>query len=265
MAIAAIGAALTLTARADFFDNFDSYTAGSLNGQGGWTVDTGTLNVTAAASYSAPNSVGWTSSAAARAHRAVGAANAGELASTIDWSFRFDDVGGTRDFNCIYAYTGGWAGSLQTVLAFGDYNSVAGYYEGRYSSISGAVYGDGAVSDGSTSGWFAVGEGGGNGVIQKRANGWHLFEVKGEVDPTKGAGYAELSFYIDGNLVGDVAQLADYNLNWACIGGAVSVGVTGGNTDDYSVQMVPEPSSVALCVLGGFGLAAGAISRRRKA
>jgi hypothetical protein len=38
-------------------------------------------------------------------------------------------------------------------------------------------------------------------------------------------------------------------------------------TDDNSLSvatLVPEPSSLALCLLGGFGLAAGVISRRRK-
>jgi hypothetical protein len=256
----AIGAALAMSGRADFFDNFDSATSGSLNGQNGWVVDTGTFNISSAASHSGANAVAWTGSAAARAHHDV--MGGGVKASMLDWSFWYNDVGATRDYNSIYAYSGGWGSGLQTVLAFGDYNSVVGKYEGRYSSIAGAVYGDGALSDGGTAGWFSLGNGGGAGATQGRVNGWHFMEVKGQIDPTKGAGYAMLSFYIDNNLVGDVAQVTDYNLTWATIGGAVSVGVTGGNTDDYSIAAVPEPSAVAIGLCGGLGLWFG-LRRRR--
>jgi PEP-CTERM motif len=259
LVIITIGAALALSARADFFDNFDSYTTGSLNNQGGWVVDTGTLNVTSANSVSAPNSVVWASSASSRAHRAVG--GSGELASKIDFSFQFNDVGATRDFNSLYAYSGGWLSGLQTVVAIGDFNTgVTGKYMGRYSAITGAVYGDGAVAttgDGGTGGWFSL-----TGAANK-VNGWHLFDVQGSVDPDH-AGKAKLWYYVDGVLGGSVANLPDYSLTWATIGGAVSVGITGGNTDDYSVGVVPEPSTAALAILGGSALALGVISRRRK-
>jgi hypothetical protein len=267
LAVTSTVALLTFSARADFFDNFDTYTVGSLNGQGGWTVDTGTLNVTAAASSSAPNSVVWASSASSRAHIAVG--GTGIAATALDWSFKFDDVGATRDYNALYAYTGAWTVGLQTAMGFGDYNSVSGKYMGRYSSITGATYADGALSDGGTAGWFSLGNGGGAGVALARGTatlGWHFMEVKGLADPVN-AGKAEFQFYIDNNLVGTVANLTSYNLTFATIGGAVSVGITGGNTDDYSVTtaLVPEPSTLALSLLGGFGLASAAISRRRRA
>ena len=260
LAIAAVVTMLALPARADFIDNFDTYAVGSLNGLGGWTVDTGTLNVTAAASVSAPNSVVWASSASSRAYRPIG--GTGVAATALDWSFRFNDVGATRDYNALYAYTGAWTVGLQTVMCLGDYNSVSGKYMGRYSSITGATYADGAATDGWTGGWFTLGNGGGAGVTMGKTNGWHLFEVKGMADPVN-TGRVEFQYYIDNNLVGTVANLTSYNLTYATIGGAISVGITGGNTDNYSV--VPEPSSVALCLLGGFSVAAGAISRRRKA
>jgi hypothetical protein len=253
LTLSAVSAVLTLSAQADFFDNFDSYTAGSLNGQGGWVVDTGTLNVSAAANFSAPNSVVWASSASSRAHRSVGAT--GIKASTLDWSFEFNDVGATRDYNALYAYTGAWTVGLQTAMGLGDYNSASGKYMGRYSSITGATYADGALSDGGTAGWFTLGNGGGAGVVVAKANGWHLFEVKGQVDPLN-TGKAELQFFIDNSLAGTVANLTDYSLTFACIGGAVSVGTTGGNTDDYQVAVVPEPSTIALAAVGGLALAA---------
>ncbi len=248
----AVGCSLAVTARADFFDNFDSY-ADQAAFATAWTINSGTLSLQTTTAHSAPNAVGWVSSAAARAYRAVG--GAGVAASAIDWSFWYYDNGATRDFNCIYGYTGAWGSTLNTVLALGDYNSVSGKYEGRYSAITGAQYADGAASDGGTGGWFSLNA--------SRANGWHFMEVIGSADPVN-SGKAKLQFYIDNSLVGSVANLADYNLTYACIGGAVSVGTTGGATDDYSVMtIVPEPSSIALALVGGLALAWGGIFRRR--
>jgi hypothetical protein len=263
LVITTLGAVLTFSARADFFENFDSYTTGSLNGQGGWVVDTGTLNVTSADSVSAANSVVWSSSAGTRAHIGLGANS--QMASQVDWSFNFKDVGGTRDYNQIYAYSSGWTGGLQADLAFGDYNTgTTGYYMGRYpiATTAGAVYSDGATLGATTGGWFTLGIGGGNGVEVKRSNGWHLFEVKGSVYNNT-PGLAQLQFFVDNNLVGTVGNVTDYNLTWACVGSAVSAGVTGGNTDNIRVTAVPEPSSLALGVLGACGLAAARFARRR--
>lgn len=253
LATIAIGSGVALTARADLFDNFDSYNTGSLNGQGGWTGLTGELNVTSADSVSAPNSVVWGSSAASRIYHEVSAGGTGIMASQIDFSFDFNDVGATRDYNCIYGWSGhAWGSGLTSVLAFGDYNTTQGFYMGRYSAITGATYSDGADATGQSGGWFAL--------AAPKSDGWHHFEVVGSPD---GADKAKLQFFIDSNLVGTVGNLGDYELNYACIGGALSVGITGGNTDNYSVSMVPEPSSIALSILGGLSLALGAISRRK--
>ena len=262
LATIAIGAVLTFTARADMFDNFDSYAnQAALLAAWNGTAPTGTglqLSQSTPDPVSAPNDVEVTTTASYRLVRNIGTPIAANL---LDWKFDLYDGGGSRDFANLYAYTGAWGAGLQTAMGFGVYNTgVGNKYMGRYSAITGAVYGDGAVAtagDGGTGGWFSLTS------AANRSTAWHAMEVKGMVDPND-ASKLKLEFYVDGILGGSIWNVNPYNLTFATIGGAVSTTGAGSAYDNYSVAIIPEPSSVALCLLGGFGLAAGVISRRRK-
>lgn len=263
LAIAATVAVLTLTSRADLIDNFDSY-ANQAALTVVWTADTGTglqLSQSAPTPASGANDVMNTTTASARMHATI---TGGVAANALDWTFKFYDNNGSRDYANLYAYTGAWTAGLQTDLAMGTYNTgTASKYMGRYSAITGAVYGDGAVAttgDAGTGGWFSLTS------AANRSVGWHTMEVKGMADPVY-TGKLELKFYIDGTLGGSISALTSYNLTFATLGGAVSTTASGAAYDDFSVATaaIPEPSTLALSLLGGLGLAATAISRRRRA
>jgi hypothetical protein len=268
LAIAAISAALTLTARADLIDNFDSYAnQAALLAAWNATAPTGTglqLSQSTPTPVSSPNDVEVTTTASYRLVRAFGAGNAVAVSST-HWSFNLYDGGGSRDFASLYAYTGAWGAGLQTALQFGVYNTgVGNRYMARYSSITGAVYSDGAVAttaDGGTGGWFSL-----TSAATRGTGAWHSMTVWGGIDPND-ASKVTLSFYVDGILGGRISNVAGSGLNpylftYGTLGGAVSTTSAGSAFDNFSV--VPEPSSLGLGLLGGLALAARAIARRRK-
>ena len=256
---AAIGAALTLTAQADLFDNFDSY-ADQTALLAAWnaTAATGTglqLSQSTPTPVSSPNDVEVTTTASYRIVRSLGTP---APSTQLDWSFSFYDNNGSRDFAQLYGYSGGWGVGLQTVLAIGVYNTgTAGKYMGRYSAISGAVYGDGAVSDGGTGGSFSLTSAG------NRSVAWHTMEVLGMKDPND-SNKLRLEFYIDSVLGGSIGNINPYNLTYGAIGGAVSTTVAGSAYDDFSVTIVPvpEPSSIALGLVGGLAFLAMRLRRR---
>lgn len=266
LAITAVGAVLTITARADFFDNFDSY-ADQTALLAAWnaTTPTGTglqLSQSTPTPVSSPNDVAVTTTASYRLVRSIGTPIA---VSSVHWTFSFYDGGGSRDICALYAYTGAWGAGLQTTIQFGVYNTgVGNSYMGRYSSITGAVYGDGAVAttgDGGTGGWFSL-----TSAATRGTGAWHTMDVWGAVDPNN-ASMVRLRFYVDGTLGGSIANVAGsgaspYLLTYATLGGAVSTTGAGSAFDNYSV--VPEPSTLILGLLGGLGMI-GWISRRRTA
>ncbi|HOX56928.1 MAG TPA: PEP-CTERM sorting domain-containing protein [Candidatus Paceibacterota bacterium] len=259
LAVGAISAALTLTVRADFIDNFDSYANQAaltavwnqaLSGTEMLLDSSGTP-----AAVSSPNVVKQTTTAASRVGRSAGM---GVQANLLNWSFDFFDAGGSRDFNGLYAYTGAWGVGLETALAIGVYNTgTAGHYMGRYSAITGAVFADGAVTTGTAGGgWFTL-------TGAPRGTGaWHDMQVLGMADPLN-AGKTRLEFYVDTVLAGSIGNINSYSLTYAVIGGAVSTTTAGSATDNFSVVTVPEPSTLALSLLGGVGLLW--IARRRSA
>lgn len=267
LAITATAAVMALTARADFFDNFDSY-ANQAAFNSVWAVDTGvagTLALRTDISYSAPNAISQSTTAATRLWTSLGSSIQGSL---LDFSYEFYYTGnGTRDFAQVYSRAGtAWTSGLNGALSFGTFNTTtAGRYSARFTSATpanGAIFGDGAtiISTSDTTGWFAL--------AGTRTTGWHLMEVRGAVD-TAHTGRAIYSFYVDGVLGGSVANAPDSAFGFGVLGGANSTGtgtaVDVARYDNFSVSAIPEPSTIALSLLGGFGLAAGVISRRRKA
>jgi hypothetical protein len=259
VAIVTIGAALTLTVRADLFDNFDSYAnQAALTAAWNATAPTGTglqLSQSTPTPVSLPNDVEVTTTASYRLVRSLGTPIA---ASSVHWRFDLYDGGGSRDACALYAYTGAWGAGLQTTLQLGVYNTgVGNKYMGRYSSITGAVYGDGAAAttgDGGTGGWFSL-----TGAANRGTGAWHTMDVQGMVDPNDSS-KLKLQFYVDGILGGSIWNVPNYAFTYATVGIAVSTTGAGSAFDNYSV--IPEPSTALLGLLGGLGIM-GWIKRRR--
>ena len=92
-----------------------------------------------------------------------------------------------------------------------------------------------------------------------RSTGWHTLEA--DITDTS------VSYYVDSILskTVNIAAVTDRSLDTIRLGSALS-SLQVAYFDDIYVERVavPEPSAVALSFLGGFGLAMGAIVRRRK-
>ena len=251
-------AGLIFGARADFFDNFDSY-ANQAAFNAIWTANGGgsTLALESTNSFSAANAIAQSLTTAAQVNHLM----AGIQGNVLDFSFRFYDAGGTRDFAQVYSRAGTvFTAGLNGALSFGSFNTTtSGKYAARFSAATpanGALFADGAtiISATDTTGWFAT-------SVSKSA-GWHLMEVVGSVDPNNSA-KDKFSFYVDGVLGGSVANAPDVTFNFAVLGGNNSSTPFGALYDDYSVSTVPEPGTLALSLLGGFAFALRAITRRR--
>ncbi len=247
---------LTLGARADFFDNFDNY-ANQAAFNSIWAADTGgtVLSLQSTTSFSAPNAIAQSTTVAARVNHLF----AGVQGNVLDFSFQFYDSGGSRDFAQLYSRSGTtWTSGLNGALSFGSFNTTqSGKYAARFTSATpanGAIFGDGAtiISSSDTTGWFAT--------SITRANGWHLMEVIGSVDPNN-ASKDKLMFYVDGVLGGSIANAPDYAFNFAVLGGANSTAVPGSAYDNFSVSTIPEPAALAFSILGGLALAIRRVRR----
>ena len=165
-------------------------------------------------------------------------------AAELDFSFSFYDGGAAlgRTFGMMYARTGAgdWAGGLEQIVAIGKNNGIA---TTSYSA---------RVPFGGGPNWFNL-----DGA-PARSVGWHTARIVGDF----GGGGAQYSFYIDNILGGTATTTTTPTFDWIVLGSGLSSSTV--MWYDNVVVMVPEPSSVTLCLLGGLGLAAGAISRRRK-
>jgi len=143
------------------------------------------------------------------------------------WAFDFEDTVGDTAMPRQYGQLLAGSGGLSELISMGQYNappSVATYYQAR-------------VAFGGPN-WFNL-----NTV---RTPGWHRFEAHiyaGTVD-----------FYVDGAL--DTAGVTHAGGDWyqARIGSGLSS--TGGEAsyDNYLLELVPEPGSLALLMLGGLAL-----------
>ncbi len=130
------------------------------------------------------------------------------------------------------------SGTLQQILAVGHYGSVT---TTKY---------DGRVAFGGPN-WFALDDP----AAPDRSVGWHEARILGSL-----AGLtAQYQFYIDGILSKTVSSTVTDPFNWVVMGSGLT-SIYGMWYDDVLVT-VPEPSTFALSLLGGLGLAAG-IARR---
>lgn len=253
------------TALAQMSDNFDTYSSsGTLSAaNSAWTATVGSgLSLTTVNAASSPNAVMNTGATSVTAQNArwIGTTLA---ADSIDFKFSFYDngSGNARDYAMLYDRTGTtWAGAANQIVALGKYNAGSSKYYGRVAYQSATYqYANGAVAS-TASGWFTL-----NNAANVSA-GQHTGEISTKVDSVNGGNYIELDFYIDNVLGGSILKVdkTSFNntFNWAVLGSGTSS--TGGflTFDDVRVSAVPEPSSIALCLLGGLALTAGRIFRR---
>src|SRR5438309_6880461 len=135
LTLLSVTAGLSLSARADFFDNFDGYsTQAGFNAV--WAADTGgtVLSLQSANSFSGPNAIQQSTTASARVNHLM----SGIQGNVIDFSFEFYDSGGTRDFAQVFSRAGtAFTSGLNGALSFGTFNTTqSGKYAARYTSAT---------------------------------------------------------------------------------------------------------------------------------
>ena len=254
----AISALLIQNAKADFYDNFDSYADSTAFGAA-WTDTVGTgLELNTAEFVSGPNSVKNPGTTAQQSRIAM----PNKSATDISFSFSFYDysTANARDYGMVYSRAGGgaWTDGLNNLLAIGKFNTIAGTrYYGRVSTATGGIYGDGASTPAST--WFQLGIGVSGYPVP--SVGWHTAEITGTPDPIN-SGKVIYKFYIDGILGGSVANLNSVDYNWVVLGSGLSTAPSGIAFDDVTVSSVPEPSAFAFTAVALGALVA--IRRFRK-
>jgi len=259
LSLTTIGSVLAFSARADLYDNFDSY-ADQAAFDAVWTTQVGGgVDLYTGQSVSAPNSVMNPSTAAGQSWQLMAPINATLLDFSYDF-YDFDASNSARDSAMAYSRAGNaWSDGLNQILVIGKYNNIAGTkYFGRVAFASGATYGDGIGTVAST--WFQL-----NAASPDKSVGWHTARILGMADPVN-VGMVRYEFYLDGILGGSVNNVNNslVGFNFAVLGSGLSTAPSPIAIDNVSFVTVPEPSSITLCLLGGFGLAAGVISRRRK-
>ena len=136
------------------------------------------------------------------------------------------------------------------------------YVELRNSAGTGGLF-DAGIYNNTSSSYQARNLDGGGWIIlaTPRSTGWHTFEFDIRANT--------VDLRIDGAIDANFSNLSwsgGISYDWINLGSALSSNLTADYDNVYlAVVQVPEPSSAALCLLGGFGLAARVIVRRRKA
>jgi hypothetical protein len=167
-------------------------------------------------------------------------------------SYWYDNSGtATRYYNEVRGYSGGTGlpnggttatGTLAQLLAIGKYNTV---------TLAGDVYDatkyQARIAFGSTNaaGWFNLNAPG----VPDRSTGWHKFTIERLADGST------INFYVD-DVLGRTLSGATI-ASWDTVILGPGLGTTAGDAwSDGITVMIPEPTSLSLCLLGGFGMAA---------
>ncbi len=158
-------------------------------------------------------------------------------------SYWYDEIGtATRFFNEVRGYSGGTgvpnggttaSGSLAQLLAIGKYNST---------TLAGDTY-DGTkyqarVVFGTTTGWFNLNGAG----APSRSTGWHKFAIERMDDGTT------VNFYVDDILSRTIVGTAAETIDTVVLGSGL--GSTIGNAWTDGISLIPEPSAMALGLVG---------------
>ena len=256
-----LASAQCVLAQVIFSDNFDAY-ADQASFNAAWNVGLtgGGVTLSTDQAFSPTKSVQQGLIAQASGHDITPVS--GSDGQPLSWSFQFYDstqAGNLRQFATIRDN----APALAQLVAFGAYNDTT-LTLNRFTGLS--------VTAADLDTYYAV--------RVAFAPGPNWFILNGPGAPTRSTGWHELEavfrdttvdFFVDG-----VNALSGLTTSYASTAGAITFdrvtvgsGLSSANGvafyDDVMVQVIPEPSSFALCLLGGFGLAAGVISRRRKA
>jgi hypothetical protein len=193
-----------------------------------------------------------------RMHRNLGL----ELSGASTFTSYIYDAGGTasRIFNEVRGYAGGTglpnggtvaSGTLSQLLAIGKYNSV---------TLAGDVF-DGtkyqARSILGVNGWFNLNAP----TAPSRSVGWHRFDIERLADGTT------INYYVDGLLGRTITGTGLQDWDTMILGPGLGSTVGDAWIDGMSVNVgapitVPEPSIVALGVMGGLAFF-GSVLRRR--
>lgn len=192
-------------------------------------------------------------------HNIIGDNGGVELSGHTSFtSYWYDNLGtASRIFNEVRGYTGGTglpnggtaaSGALAQLLAIGKYNSVTLLGE----VFNGTKY-QARVTFGSNAGWFNL-DGPGS---PSRSAGWHKFTLERLPDETT------INFYVDDILSRTITGATAQSWDTVILGPGLGTTVGDAWVDGISIVVVPEPSTVALSVLGGAALCFMLIRRRR--
>jgi hypothetical protein len=234
------------------FDTYADQSAVSTN----WLASVGGgLSLSTTHSVSSPNSV-ITIGSSGQIYRRI----ADPLPSSgLDFTFAFYDSGSSsvKDYGMLYDRTGTiWgSGTLNQILSLGrntfSLDSANKYYaQVRFGT---PALGNGATASSGGNGWIVLG--GGPNV----AAGWHTAEILGKPD-LNNVGKMEFDFFINGTLAGSAGNLSPQTFDWAVLGSGVAS--TGGFMAFDNVNVVPEPSALALGLLG-LGMTTLGLRRKR--
>lgn len=231
LALAPVAAANVLLS-----DDFESY-ATTADLAPAWTLAVGTT----ADSYldTTDNGPTWPGDQCVT-HTTVAARRDYSIASTeitgsdyLIWAFDFEDTVGNAANPRQYGQLLAGSAGLSELLTMGQYNSVtkpgevfnSNKYQARVAFASGQ-------------GWFNL--------TTDRSVGWHRFEAHIHAD--------HVDFYVDGIL--DTAGIPHAGGDWyqARIGSGLSSAGGAASYDNYLLEVVPEPGTLALLMVGGLAL-----------
>ena len=252
--------ALTAPAQTIFSDNFDSYlNQAAFNAAWNVGLAGGGAILSTEQAFSASQSIKQDLTALASGHDITPVS--GSDAQPLAWSFRFYDSTQTANLRQ-FATIRDNAPALAQLVALGAYNDTT-LTMNRYTGLSATAadlntYYACRVAFAPGPNWFILNGPG----TPTRSTGWHQLEAVFK-DTT-------VEFFVDG-----VKALSGLTTSYASAAGAITFdrvtvgsGLSSANGvgyyDDVMVQVIPEPSSIGLSLLGGVGLFFLRMIRRRE-